>query len=179
MQTARHLERLWTAGRYSKLIDMIATPRRMALPDEPRKVIAAAVVLLRLQELNQPIGSFGKVMRGTLIAEQAADGSWADDVRVTALCVRALGGGDAADAGRAALTRVQHDDGGFPALAVKRLPGDVPATIEVVGHLLHLPPGELPDVDGALAWLDRECPRKDRRQLALLHARRTLRTAAA
>ena len=176
MQTARTLERLWVAGRYAKLVGLIGGGRSVPLPEAPAPVVAAAAVLVRLGELGQPAGPFAGRLRAHLGERQQADGSWSDDLRVTALCVRALGVGAAADRGRAALARVQHDDGGFPTLAVRRLPGDVPATLAVVSHLLHAPTENGPDLDAALVWLGRGC--RDRRALDVLRARRMLRSAA-
>ena len=178
MQTARTFQRLFNAGRFAKVVDLVAAGRSPAgaFPRQPGPVVAAACILLRLQELGQEHAPFAGVLRTQLTSRQQADGSWGDDVRVTALCVRALARGEAASRGRAALVRVQHEDGAFPALAVRRLPGDAATTLAVVTHLLHLPAGEEPDVDRALAWL--ETHGEDDRAVALLRSRRRLRAAA-
>lgn len=178
MHTPRHFERLWKTGRYRKLVALIGAGRSPAFPDATCPVVAASAVLVRLGELQQPGSPFADTLDADLAERQHVDGLWDDDLQVTALAVRALREGPAVDRGRQALARLQKLDGGWPALAIGRLPADLPATLAVTSHLLHLPVGGEPNVEAALGWLDVHCTGRQRHTLDLLRARRLLRAAA-
>src|SRR4051794_40933993 len=93
MQTTRQIERLWSARQYDRLArELLAgrvenSPRLAA--ELSRAVPAAALAIVRLDELNQPLHPLNGVLIRTIIAAQEGDGGWGD-VLVSVLCLRAL-----------------------------------------------------------------------------------------
>src|SRR3954471_11930536 len=127
MQTTRQIERLWGARQYDRLArELLAarpenSPRLLA--EVSRAVPAAALALIRLDELNQGHHPLNEKLIRMVIAAQEGDGGWGDPL-VSALCVRALscgrGQGLAIDRGVAHLADLQKANGAWPAVAVRR-----------------------------------------------------------
>jgi hypothetical protein len=131
MMTVRQIERLWTARSYEKLAEVLLRNRwEGAFGQRVRSVsaiVAAALALIRLDELGQsdaPV--FAKLVR-TLLATQECDGGWGD-VTATAWALRALlidgGGGAAVDRGMAYLAGLQKSEGIWPNIPIRRTPAD-------------------------------------------------------
>jgi hypothetical protein len=103
-----------------------------------RPVPAAAMVMIRLEELGQAhVPLFSKLLK-TVLAVQNADGGWKDPL-TTALVLRALrltsGAGPAVDRGFQYLAQLQKDDGLWPAEPIRRMAGDPFVTAWILFHL--------------------------------------------
>jgi hypothetical protein len=163
MQTTRQIERHWSARQYDRLArELLAarpenSPRLVA--ELSRSVPAAALAVIRLDELNQanhPLS--GKLIR-TIIAAQEGDGGWGDPL-VSALCLRALmcnrGLGPVVDRGIAYLANLQKDEGAWPAIPIRRMTEDAFVTAFILFHLAeHETFRAAVRFDDALAWLTR------------------------
>src|SRR5262245_45299357 len=118
MQTVRQIERHWTGGAYSRLFRELVANRPEAafqIDLEPAGGVAAAAMgVIRLEELNQShVPLYSKLIRA-LVASQDRDGGWGD-AALTALCLRALmlgrrSGGESIQRGLAYLTGLQKPD---------------------------------------------------------------------
>ena len=181
MMTVKHMQRLWRAGRFGKLLADVTEgrggPTWDAMAARGGRPAAAAACLVRLDDLGQGHVAFAGEQRAALADAQQPGGDWGD-AALTAACVRALstraGPGDAARRGLAALADAQRADGAWSATLIKRLPGDVDATLAVVEHLTHVPlVADRPSLDGAFDWLAKAAlTQPQRRTLAHLDARR-------
>jgi hypothetical protein len=131
MMTVWQIERLWTAQSYEKLAEVLLQNRwEGAFGQRVRSgsaIVAAALALIRLDELGQsdaPV--FGKLVR-TLVATQECDGGWGD-VAATTWALRALlinnGSGAAVDRGMAYLAGLQKSEGIWPNIPIRRTPAD-------------------------------------------------------
>jgi hypothetical protein len=161
MQTTRQIERHWTARQYDRLAREILaarpenSPRLLAEVSQP--VPAAALALIRLDELNQANHPLcGKLIR-TIIAAQEGDGGWGDPL-VSALCLRALmcnrGLGVAVDRGIAYLANLQKDEGAWPAGPIRRMTEDAYVTAFILYHLADQETFRAAvRLDDAIAWL--------------------------
>jgi hypothetical protein len=131
MQTVRQIERQWEAKSYNKLAsDVLATRPEGTFRhglDTSRAVPAAALAIIRLDELSQSSAKIYSKLIRTLIAAQEADGGWGDLV-TTALSLRALlcgsGDGAAIQRGMAYLANLQKSEGIWPNIPMRRMPGD-------------------------------------------------------
>ena len=163
MQTTRQIERQWSARQYDRLARELLAPRPEYSPrllaELSRSVPAAALALIRLDELNQSNHPLcGKLIR-TIIAAQEGDGGWGDPL-VSALCLRALmcskGLGLCVHRGIAHLASLQKDEGAWPAAPIRRLPEDAFVTAFILFHLAdHDAFRAAVRLDDALAWLTR------------------------
>ncbi len=93
MITWKQIERQWQAGDYGKLLGELTTGRPEASPRMQlslgRALPAAAMAVIRMDELSQNyLTIFAKMTRTVLVA-QDSDGGWGD-VMTTALCLRSL-----------------------------------------------------------------------------------------
>lgn len=142
MLTVRHLEREWNAGAYGRLMRELLAARGESslklLADLSKPIPAAAMLMIRLDELGQahaPV--FSKLLR-TVLAAQHADGGWTDPI-ITALVLRALrlgnGAGQAVDRGLGYLVALQKDDGLWPAEPLRRMASDAFASVWILFHL--------------------------------------------
>jgi len=131
MMTVRQIERLWTTRAYDRLLDELLANRpegecRRKLPAS-RAMVAAAMGMIRLDELSQTDAPVFRVMLQTILAAQESDGGWGDLV-TSAWCLRALsinqGRGTALDRGMDYLANLQRDEGLWPAIPIRRLPAD-------------------------------------------------------
>ena len=118
MITIRQIERLWAAKLYRRLVrDCTAARPEASLrleADLAGRCTAAAVAMVRLEELNRRPAPVFDLLRRAVVAGQSADGGWGDAAS-TAMCLRALSvAGDAAAAverGIGYLHNLQRDDG--------------------------------------------------------------------
>ena len=171
MVTVRQMEREWEARRYEKLLGALTAAR----PEEAfafdaaggRAIPAAAMALVRLDELNQShVPLYGRLVRALLAAQSATDGGWGDPA-VTALCLRALmanrGNGVAVERGLDYLADLQKDDGLWPAGPIRRMAAD-PATTAFLLYQLGDKPAFRGAVrfDEALDWFESRGKRLDR-----------------
>jgi hypothetical protein len=131
MITVRQIERYWVARSYEKLFrELVAIRPEAGLRfevEQGRAIPAAAMALVRLDELSQSyVPLYAKLVRAVLAA-QDNDGGWGDAM-TTALCLRALlasnGNGVAIDRGMAYLANLQKSDGVWPAIPLRRMPAD-------------------------------------------------------
>ena len=132
MVTVRQMDREWEARKYEKLLASLTAARPEAAfafdPAAGRAIPAAAIALVRLDELNQShVPLCGRLVRALLAAQSATDGGWGDPA-VTALCLRALtgsrGNGLAIERGLDYLAGLQKDDGLWPAGPIRRMAAD-------------------------------------------------------
>ncbi|MGD0388587.1 MAG: hypothetical protein ABSC42_06480 [Tepidisphaeraceae bacterium] len=142
MLTVRHIEKLWDARKYSRLLEELIAPRVEAVAAgelaETPAASAAALALVRLDELHQPHASLCPRLIRTLLALQEADGGWGD-VATTALCLRALslqnGHGQAVERGLASLATLQQPAGIWPKIPIRRMPEDALVSAFVLAQL--------------------------------------------
>jgi hypothetical protein len=131
MMTVRQIERLWTTKSYLRLSDELLRNRLegvfgYASVSSPA-ILAAAVAMIRLDELNQSGAPIFGVLLRTVLAAQESDGGWGDLV-TTAWCVKALsigrGSGAAVERGLDYLASLQKTEGIWPSAPIRRMPGD-------------------------------------------------------
>ncbi len=131
MFTIRQIERLWNAKQYRRLaVELLAGRAEASYRLEAefaRSVPAAALTLIRMDELAQSHHPLYRTLLNVLIVAQEPDGGWGD-VMTTALCVRALmcgeGQGMAVERGLAYLGQLQKPEGTWPKVPFRRMPGD-------------------------------------------------------
>ena len=131
MITVRQIERHWEAKAYDRLFtDLMAARPEASLRlgiDITRPVPAAALAVIRLDELTQPQAKLYPRLVKTILAAQEADGGWGDLV-TTALCLRALlcgnGNGLSIDRGMKYLASLQKSEGIWPNVPIRRMPAD-------------------------------------------------------
>jgi hypothetical protein len=132
MMTVRHIEKLWNAQNYERLMrDMLAgrpeASVRLAVELPAGAIPAAALALMRLDELSQShVPLYSKLLR-IMLAAQDQDGGWSDPL-TTALCLRALlagrGDGAAVERGLFYLAQLQKPEGIWPKVPIRRMPAD-------------------------------------------------------
>jgi hypothetical protein len=171
MVTVRQMDRDWESRRYEKLlVNLTAARPEEGFAFDPangRAVPAAAMAVVRLDELNQAhVPLYGRLVRALLAAQSAADGGWGDP-SVTALCLRALtagrGNGLAIERGLDYLAGLQKADGLWPAGPIRRMAAD-PASSAFILYQL----GDKPAFRGAvrfeeaMEWFESRGKRLDR-----------------
>jgi len=131
MTTVRQIERLWEARKYQQIYKelTVARPEGMLHTswDCPQSIPAAAMVIIRLDELDQShVPLAGNLIRSLLVTQQL-DGGWGDLI-ATALALRALtrcrGQGLAIERGMAYLANLQQTVGTWPKVPIRRMPAD-------------------------------------------------------
>lgn len=131
MMTVRQIERDWETRAYAKLFAtlVIARPEagfRLGL-DTSRPVPAAALAIIRLDELSQSHVKLYSTVIKTVVAAQEADGGWGD-LLTTALCLRALfcgnGNGASIERGLGYLAALQKAEGIWPLVPIRRMPAE-------------------------------------------------------
>ena len=147
MHTVKQMDRLWLQGRYTQLFGDLTHGRMEAafaghLQSTHASTAAAAMVVIRLEELAQPHVKLHDQALRCLLGQQESDGGWGDPM-LTSLCLRALltnhGGGDAIERGLAYLANLQQDVGIWPRIPFRRLPGDSLTSVFVLTQLGHEP----------------------------------------
>jgi hypothetical protein len=142
MITVRQLERLWQEKAFARMSGLLLEMRpesSLRLAQElARSTPVAALAIIRLDELSQSYTPFSGRMVRTILANQEADGGWGDSL-TTALCIRALscsgGDGQAITRGLEYLANLQREDGSWPRVPIRRLPGDAFTTAIVLFYL--------------------------------------------
>lgn len=142
MLTVKQMERWWNVQAFDRLIDELCLGRAEAMGGIRQllggAVAAAALAVIRLDELNQSHLPASSKMVRYLIASQAPEGGWGDPV-TTALALRALsrGAGTGLSVERAIdrLNALQCDDGQWPREPFRRMPGDPAVTAFVLFQL--------------------------------------------
>ncbi len=143
MHTLKKIERLWGQGRFTQLFtDLIAgraeAPFAGHLQADHPAVAAAAIAVIRLDELSQSHVPLQNALLRAVIGAQESDGGWGSPM-LTALCLRALlvnnGGGDAIGAGLGYLAALQQSSGIWPSIPLRRLPGDPLTTAFILSQL--------------------------------------------
>ena len=182
MQTTRQIERHWNARQYDRLARELLSGRPENCPrllaELSRAVPAAALAVIRLDELNQANHSLnGKLIR-TIIAAQEGDGGWGDPL-VSALCLRALmcnrGLGVCVTRGIAYLANLQKGEGAWPAAPIRRMSEDGFVTAFILFHLADQDAFRAAvRFEDAVAWLTRHEAASDPDTRRLSH-RATLR----
>jgi hypothetical protein len=146
MITVRQIERQWEARAYDKLFSdlILARPERTFRlgVDTARALPAAAMAIIRLDELSQShVQLYSKLVK-TVLAAQEADGGWGDLV-TTAFCLRALfcgnGNGVAIERGLAYLAGLQKSEGIWPNIPLRRMPADAYVSVLVLYQLSEQP----------------------------------------
>jgi len=134
MITVKHIERLWTGRMYDRLFRELLANRpegglrlELELTGACRATPAAAMAMIRLNELGQSHHPLqGKLVR-TLIATQEPDGGWGDPIATT-FALRALladnGDGAVIDRGLHYLAMLQKPEGIWPNVPFRRMPAD-------------------------------------------------------
>jgi hypothetical protein len=131
MFTIRQIERLWNGKEFRRLaVELLGGRPEASYRLEAEfacSVPAAALALIRMDELTQPHHPLYRKLLNVLILAQEADGGWSD-VMTTALCVRALACGDghgvAIERGLTYLAQLQKSEGIWPNVPFRRMPGD-------------------------------------------------------
>lgn len=190
MITVRQIEKLWLAREFAKLARECLAGRAEAteplMPLLVKPPAAAAIALIRLDEISQPNAPIVPALLRQVAGAQDGDGGWGDPV-TTALCLRALLAHDyAPDRTLVGLTRLaalQRDDGLWPREPFRRMPGDALVTAFVLLQLGGLDAFRLASrTDAALAALATQSRGLDpatRRLATLAKLRAGARTLAA
>ena len=142
MTTVRQLEKSWESRAYDRMFRELVAFRPESSPrlefEGGWAVPAAALAVVRLEELSQShVPLYGRLVRA-ILAAQEPDGGWGD-VATTALCLRALlcggGAGDAAERGLDWLANLQKPEGAWPYVPIRRMPADPYASAFVLYQL--------------------------------------------
>lgn len=186
MLTVRHMEKRWQSKQHSRLLDELIAPRVESLAAGElaanTTLAAAALGLVRLEEMDQSHAAICPRFIRTILAHQQADGGWGD-VSISALCLRALcldqGDGQAVQRGMAYLATLQQPGGIWPKIPLRRMPAD--ALVSAFA-LLQLGDNEkfraAVRFDAAVSWFEMHEPMLDAAAQTLWsHAR--IRTAPA
>ena len=156
MITLRHIERRWNAGHFDRLFqDLITSRPEASLRLQIQLQIpaaAAAITLMRLDELNQSHSPlYPRVLRA-LLATQQSDGGFGDPL-TTALCARALlscnGDGPSIDKALVYLANLQKSEGIWPNVPLRRMPADPFVSAFILYQL-----GAFPRFRSAVRFLD-------------------------
>jgi hypothetical protein len=142
MITVRHIARLWSAKDYNRLLGQLLAPRGEASVRLSAELTganaAAAMLVVRLDELAQVFAPIYSEAIRSLTANQHSDGGWADPI-TTAIVLRALfcgsGQGPAIDRGLQFLANLQRPEGIWPAEPVRRMPADAFASAFILMQL--------------------------------------------
>lgn len=142
MMTVRQLERWWRSKEYGRLADVLLEMRPEATlrvrRELARAVPAAAMAVIRLDELSQAHLPFASEMIRAVLQGQEADGGWGDPL-ATAVCLHALicsnGDGAAIERGLDYLANLQRSDGLWPGVPMRRMPADPFVSAFILYHL--------------------------------------------
>lgn len=131
MITLRQIERYVNEQQHRRLYRELVTGRPEAAfalePHLGRAVPAAALAMIRLDELSQSHAPLYRRLLNIVLTAQQGDGGWGD-LMATALCARALlcggGQGAAVERGLAHLASLQKSEGVWPKEPIRRLAAD-------------------------------------------------------
>jgi len=162
MITLRQLQRLWDAKEYrrimARLLELRPEGSPAAIAQLTEGVAAAAMIVIRLDELNQPYTALCRNLIREILSAQQSDGGWIDAMS-SALCLRALvcghGQGPAIDRGLAYLANLQRPEGLWPKEPLRRMPGDPLVTVFVLYELFEDQRfAQMARIDLATRWFD-------------------------
>ena len=162
MMTVRQIERLWGSNNYDRLFHELLTARPEAAlrlgVDTTRPVCAAALGVIRLDELSQSHAPICSKLIRSIIAAQQEDGGWGDLV-TTALCLRALlangGNGVAIQGGLEYLVNLQKPEGIWPNIPIRRMPADPYVSALILFELAGQPGvASVVRLDDAVTWFE-------------------------
>jgi hypothetical protein len=157
------MERFWSARQYDRLARELLEARPefsgRLVAELSHSVPAAALALIRLDELNQAHHLLNQTLIRHVIAAQGGDGGWGDPV-VTAVCLRALacgrGQGPSFDRGIGYLADLQKPAGVWPAVPIRRTTEDAFTSAFILFQLADHPVFRAAvRLDDAVAWFDR------------------------
>ncbi|HLL89320.1 MAG TPA: hypothetical protein VK324_08450 [Tepidisphaeraceae bacterium] len=156
MITVKHIERVWTARQYDRLLKELLSARPEATvrleAELAGSLPAAALAVVRLDELGQSHVPLYATLVRAILAAQNADGGWTDPMQ-SALCLRALlcgrGHGEAIDRGLFYLATMQKSEGVWPAIPFRRMPADPFASAFILLQL-----GDQPKFRAAVRFFD-------------------------
>jgi hypothetical protein len=101
---------------------------------------AAAIAMIRLDELSQAHVPFYQKLLHRVLSRQEADGGWGDPM-TTALCLRALlagrGHGPVIDRGMVYLANLQKNEGIWPKVPIRRMESDPFVSAFILHQLGH------------------------------------------
>ncbi len=131
MMTVKQIERSWSAKHYERLFRDLTVSRSetvsMIEVDGDWSIPAAAMALIRMDELIQSHVPLYRQLLRAVVVSQGSDGSWGDPA-ITALCLRALlcgdGQGLSIERGMDFLARLQKPEGLWPKYPLRRMPED-------------------------------------------------------
>jgi len=148
MITVRQIERLWKDQSYQAMLGELTGVRpegRVASvaselgAEAVKSLSAAAMGVIRLDELNQSHCPLYAHLLNRILQAQQDDGAWAGDLMVTALCVRALctcrGEVPAIDHGVKYLADLQQPAGIWPRVPIRRMPSDAAVSAYILLQL--------------------------------------------
>ncbi len=162
MITLRQVERLWNGNEFNRisllLLEMRPEASLRITAEFARAVPAAALTVIRLDELNQGHTPFVSQLIQNILAAQDADGGWGEPL-ITALCLRALmcagGEGIAIDRGLQYLAHLQKADGLWPKVALRRMPADAYTSVFILYQLADDERfAQAVRMDDAIAWFE-------------------------
>jgi len=169
MQTARQIERFWNTRQYDRLARELLAARpesshRLA-SELSRNVPAAALALIRLDELNQSHHPLTQKLIHCILATQENDGGWGEPL-VTALCIRALlcsrGEGISIERGLGYLADLQKVEGPWPSVPIRRMAEDAFVSAFILFQLADDPSfRQAVRFDQAVAWFLQNEPKLD------------------
>jgi hypothetical protein len=142
MVTIKQIERHWNAKAFDRIFRELVACRPEGLyhpePQANPATLAAAMAVIRLDELTQThVPLYAKLVRA-ILAAQEADGGWGDPA-VSALCVRALtcshGQGLSVNRGLNYLAELQKPQGTWPSVPLRRMPADSHASVFILAQL--------------------------------------------
>jgi hypothetical protein len=159
MITVKHIERLWTGRMYDRLFRELLANRpegglrlELELTGACRATPAAAMAMIRLNELGQSHHPLQAKLVRTLIATQEPDGGWSDPIATT-FALRALfadnGDGVVIDRGLHYLAMLQKPEGIWPNVPFRRMPADPYVSAFILNQL-----GGQPRFRGAVRFFD-------------------------
>lgn len=169
MITVKQIERTWSARQYERLFrDLVECRPEATLTldfDAEWSSPAAAMALIRMDELSQSHVPLYRQLLKTLLTSQQPDGGWGDPA-TTALCLRALlcgdGNGLAIENGMAFLANLQKPEGLWPKFPLRRLPEDAYVSAFILFELGDQPAFQSTvRIDGAVAWFESNEPYLD------------------
>jgi len=143
MMTVRQMERLWNTQKHRQLLDELLIARPEApyarrLREGACALPAAAIGIIRLEELAQSHVPLYSTLQHAILSAQEVDGGWGDPM-ITALCTRSLetchGTGLALQRALAQLANLQQDQGAWPAVPLRRMPADGVVTAFILSQL--------------------------------------------
>ncbi len=142
MITVRQIARLWAGKDYTRLLGQLLAPRSEASSRLTADLVgvdaAAAVLIVRLDELSQSFAPLYSEAVRSLVRNQRPDGGWGDPM-TTAAALRALlcgnGHGPVVERGLHFLAALQRDEGIWPAEPVRRMPADAFASAFILVQL--------------------------------------------